>query len=47
MYGNLNLNDGAIIEFVGENSMVNIFGSVNKNESTTVAESFRDIKNTF
>jgi hypothetical protein len=47
IYGNLNLNDGATIEFVGENSMVNIFGSVNKNGSTTVAGFFRDIKNKF
>ncbi|MFD0797569.1 hypothetical protein ACFQZJ_08865 [Maribacter chungangensis] len=47
IYGDLNLNDGASIEFVGENSVVNIFGTVNRNGSTSVKGSFRDIKNKF
>jgi len=47
IYGDLNLNDGSTIEFVGENSVVNIFGSVNRNGNTAVEGSFRDIKNKF
>lgn len=47
IYGDLNLNDGARIEFVGENSVVNIFGKVNRIGDTTVEGNFRDIKNKF
>lgn len=47
IYGDLNLNDGAKIEFIGDDSVVNIFGSVNRNGNTTVEGTFNDIKNKF
>lgn len=47
IYGDLVLNDGATIEFVGENSVVNIFGNVTKNGDVTVNGTFRDIRNKF
>lgn len=47
IYGDLTLNDGATIEFIGENSVVNIFGSVSRSGNTTVTGSYRDIKNKF
>ncbi len=47
IYGDLILKDGATIEFIGDNSVVNIFGDVDRNENATVEGSFRDIKNKF
>ncbi len=47
IYGNLVLNDGATIEFIGENSVVNIFGNVIRNGDTNVTGTFRDIRNSF
>lgn len=47
IYGDLNLNDGAKIEFIGDDSIVNIFGSVNRNGETTVEGTYNDIKNAF
>ena len=47
IYGDLVLNDGATIEFIGENSVVNIFGSVVRNGNTNVTGTFRDIKSSF
>ena len=47
IYGDLTLNEGATIEFIGENSVVNIFGDVNRNGNTTVEGNFSDIKNKF
>lgn len=47
IYGDLVLNDGATIEFIGENSVVNIFGSVVRNGNTNVTGIFRDIKSSF
>jgi len=47
IYGDLTLNEGATIEFIGENSVVNIFGDVNRNGNTTVEGTFSDIKNKF
>lgn len=47
IYGDLNLNDGATIEFIGDNSVVNIFGTVNRNGDTTVEGTYSDIKNKF
>lgn len=47
IYGDLNLNDGAKIEFIGDDSVVNIFGSVNRNGETTVEGTYNDIRNAF
>jgi hypothetical protein len=45
IYGDLILNDGAELEFIGNNSVVNIFGSVVKNGSVTVFGNVDDVKN--
>lgn len=47
LYGNLVLNDGATIEFVGDDSVVNIFGSVMKSGNVTVEGTFDDVRNKF
>jgi len=47
IYGDLILNDGATIEFIGNSSEVNIFGSVKKNGSVTVQGTFDDIRDKF
>ena len=47
VYGDLILNDGAEMEFIGNNSVVNIFGSVVKNGSVTVFGNVDDVKNKF
>lgn len=47
IYGDLILNDGATVEFIGENSVVNIFGSVTRNGNITVDGTYRDVRNKF
>ena len=47
IYGDLVLNEGTTMEFIGENSVVNIFGSVVTNGDVTVSGTFRDVKNKF
>lgn len=47
IYGDLVLNDGATIEFIGEDSVVNIFGAVKKSASATVKGTFKDIQDKF
>jgi len=47
IYGDLILNDGATIEFIGNDSVVNIFGSVIKNGNATVEGTFDDVRNKF
>lgn len=47
IYGDLILEDGAAIEFIGESSVVNIFGSVTRDGDTTVEGTFRDVRNKF
>lgn len=47
IYGDLNLEDGATIEFIGTNSIANIFGSVNRTGNTTVSGTFVDVKERF
>ena len=42
IYGDLVLNDGATIEFIGENAVVAITGSVVKSATATVTGSFND-----
>ncbi|UWX56435.1 hypothetical protein NYZ99_09730 [Maribacter litopenaei] len=47
IYGDLNIEDGATVEFLGNNSMANIFGSVNKSGNATVTGTFLDVKDKF
>ncbi len=47
IYGDLVLNDGATLEFIGDNSVVNIFGSVRKNGNVTINGNFEDVRNKF
>lgn len=47
IYGDLILNDGATIEFLGNSSSANIFGSVTKTGNTTVTGTFNDVRNKF
>ena len=47
IYGDLVLNDGATIEFLGDNSSANIFGNVKRSGNTTVTGDFRDVRNKF
>jgi hypothetical protein len=47
IYGDLILNDGATLEFVGENSNVHISGKVRKAETAIVKGNFKDEANKF
>jgi hypothetical protein len=47
IYGDLILNDGATIEFIGDASIANIFGSVIKNGTVNVEGSFDDVQSKF
>ena len=47
IYGDLNLEDGATIEFIGTTSIANIFGFVNRTGDTTVSGTFVDVKGSF
>ncbi|MCK5440814.1 MAG: hypothetical protein KAJ23_02875 [Maribacter sp.] len=47
IYGNLIVSDGAILEFIGNGSVVNIFGSVTQGESSIIYGDFDDVKNKF
>ncbi|WP_036154771.1 LVIVD repeat-containing protein [Maribacter forsetii] len=47
IYGDLILNEGATIEFIGDDSVVNIFGSVTRGADTTVEGTFRDVRGAF
>ena len=47
IYGDLVLEDGSTIEFLGTDSVANIFGSVIKNGSVTVSGTFDDVRNKF
>ncbi|WP_411030620.1 hypothetical protein [Spongiimicrobium sp. 3-5] len=47
IYGDLIVNDGATLEFLGEDSVVNIFGSVVRNGVTTVTGNFDDVRDKF
>ena len=47
IYGDLILNDGATIEFIGDDSVVTIFGAVQRNGSVSVLGNFEDAKNKF
>lgn len=47
IYGDLVLNDGATIEFLGSDSSANIFGSVIRSGNTAVIGTFNDVRNKF
>ena len=47
IYGDLVLNDGATIEFLGNTSSANIFGEVKRNDNSTVTGTFNDVRNKF
>ncbi len=47
VYGDLVLNNGATIEFIGEDSVVNIFGAVRKSGDVVIKGNFRDVQNKF
>lgn len=45
IYGDLTLNDGATLEFLGSDSVVNIFGNVNIASNAEVKGTFDDVRN--
>lgn len=47
IYGDLILNDGASLAFLGNSSVVNVFGTVIKNGNVTVSGTFQDGQNKF
>lgn len=47
IYGDLVLEDGASLEFIGEGSRVNIFGQVIRGENVQISGSFEDFRNKF
>lgn len=47
IYGDLVLEDDATVEFLGSDSVVNIFGDVERNGSVTVSGTFDDVQNKF
>jgi len=47
IYGDLVLNDGATIEFLGSDSVVNIFGQVRRASTAEVIGTFDDVRNKF
>lgn len=47
IYGDLDLKDGSTIEFIGTDSVVNIFGEVKMGDNVTVAGEFEDVQNKF
>ncbi len=47
IYGDLILNNGATIEFIGDNSVANIFGKVRRSGNTEVKGTFSDVQNKF
>jgi len=47
IYGDLELKDNSTIEFIGSNSVVNIFGDVNIDDNVTISGDFDDAKNKF
>ena len=47
IYGDLKLENGATLEFLGDTSIVNIFGVVEQSENAEVKGNFIDVKNKF
>lgn len=44
IYGDLVMEDGAQVEFLGDNSVIDIFGDVSSGKETTVSGKFRDVR---
>ena len=47
LYGDLVLEDGSSLEFIGEDSRANIFGEVVKGENVQITGTFEDVRNKF
>ncbi|MBT8280930.1 MAG: hypothetical protein KJO16_05085 [Muriicola sp.] len=47
IYGDLELKEGATLEFIGDDSVVNIFGDVDIEDDATVVGTFLDVRNKF
>ena len=47
VFGDLVLNDGATLEFIGDNNAAIVFGDVIRNGNVTVSGNFRDVRNKF
>ncbi len=47
IFGDLILEDGSTLEFIGDNSLVSIFGDVQRNGDVTIRGEFRDVRNKF
>ncbi len=47
IYGDLILEDDSTIEFIGEDSVMNIFGEVDMGDDVTVSGVFEDVRNRF
>jgi hypothetical protein len=47
IYGDLELKENSTLEFIGDSSVVNIFGDVNIQEGVTVTGTFVDVRNKF
>ena len=47
IYGDLVLNDGSTLEFIGDNNVVNIFGEVRTNGNANINGNFDDVRNKF
>ncbi|MFK7812615.1 MAG: hypothetical protein AB8B59_08985 [Maribacter sp.] len=47
IYGDLILNDGATLEFLGSDSRINVFGDVKKSATAEVKGTFDDVRNKF
>jgi len=47
IYGDLVLNEGATLEFIGDSSVVNIFGTVIKSSNVNIEGKFIDVRNSF
>ena len=47
VYGDLTLEEGATLEFLGNSSRVNVFGDVEIEDSASVIGEFDDVQNKF
>ena len=47
IYGNLNMNSGAKLEFVGTGNVITVYGTVTQNSGSTVTGEFVDTENKF
>lgn len=47
IYGDLILNDGATLEFIGDSSKVTVFGSVKRSGNITITGDFEDVRDKF